>query len=105
MNWVGNVACTEERINAHKIFDEKSEGRISLGRPRSGLEVILKLILKRLGVGVCGLDSSGSRYGTLASSCENKVIDLPVPYMAGNFLGIGDMLASQEGIRSVELVN
>jgi hypothetical protein len=34
IRWAGNVMCMGEKRNAYKILAEKSEGKISLGRPR-----------------------------------------------------------------------
>jgi hypothetical protein len=34
MKWAGHVARMEKKQNAYRIFVGKTEGKISLGRPR-----------------------------------------------------------------------
>jgi hypothetical protein len=53
--------------NACKILVGKREGKIPLGRPRRKWEDNIKMDLAEIG---CGLDSSGSRKGPFAGSCE-----------------------------------
>jgi hypothetical protein len=54
---------------------------------RTGWEDNIKINLKRNRDGRCGLDSSGSEYGLVAALLK-MVINLGVPYKAGNLLTI-----------------
>jgi hypothetical protein len=47
--------------NAHKILVGNPEGKRSLGKPKRRWENNIKLILKKLGRGVCVLDWEGDR--------------------------------------------
>jgi len=70
MRWAGYVAHMGEIRNAYKIFVRKSEGRRLLEDLCVYGRIILEWILGD-GVGRCGLDSSVSRQGPVASCFEH----------------------------------
>jgi hypothetical protein len=49
LRWAGHVAYMGEMRNAYSIFSGESEGKRPLARPRHRWEVILELILGKLG--------------------------------------------------------
>jgi hypothetical protein len=49
----------EER-KVFKVLVEKPEGKRPLGRPRRRWEDGMRIYLKEIGLGGCGLDSTGS---------------------------------------------
>ena len=70
---------------AYRVFVGKPEGKRPLGRPRSDGRIILRWIFKEWDVGVMDwIDLAQDRdsWRVLA----NVVMNLHVPYNAGNFL-------------------
>jgi hypothetical protein len=64
----GHVARMGEERKVYKVLVGKPEGKRPLGRPRSTLDGGLRMDLRESGWG-CGLNSTGSRYGPVASCC------------------------------------
>jgi hypothetical protein len=60
MSWVRHVAHLGEMKNAYKIFLGKPEGKRPLRRPRNRWEDSIRMGLREIGMGRCGLDSPGS---------------------------------------------
>jgi hypothetical protein len=56
--------------NAFKILVGNPEGKRPLGRPGRRWENDIKIHLREIGRGGCGLDSSGSVLGPVAGTCE-----------------------------------
>jgi hypothetical protein len=54
----------------YKVLVGKPEGRRPLGRPRRRWEDGIRMDLREIGLGVCGLDSTGSGQGPVAGCCE-----------------------------------
>jgi hypothetical protein len=70
---------------AYRILVGRPEGRKPLGRPRRRLENNIKMDLQEVGWdGVAWIDMAKDRYGWRAF--VNAVMNLRVPYNAGNFL-------------------
>jgi hypothetical protein len=55
-----NVACMGEMSKIYRILVGKPEGKRPLGRPRYRWEENIRMDRRDIGVGRCGLDSSGS---------------------------------------------
>jgi len=68
VTWNWHVPHLGEVRNAHKILIGKSEGKRQLEDPGVGGNIIVELIL---GMGRCGLDSSGSGLGPVAVCGEH----------------------------------
>jgi len=47
MEWVGHVACMEERRGAYRVLLGKPEGKGPLGRRRCRVRIILRWIFKK----------------------------------------------------------
>jgi hypothetical protein len=60
----------EAEIKVYKVLMGKPEGKRPLGRPRRRWENGIRMDLREIGLGVCGLDSTGSGQGPLAGCCE-----------------------------------
>jgi hypothetical protein len=60
MRWAGHVAQTGEKRNAYRLLVGKPEGKKPLGRPRHRWVDNIKMELLEAGLGLCGLDWSGS---------------------------------------------
>jgi hypothetical protein len=60
MRWAGHVARRGEVRGAYNILVGKPEGRRPLGRSRRSWEDNIKIDLREIGFGGCGLDSLGS---------------------------------------------
>jgi hypothetical protein len=54
----------------YKVLVGKHEGKSPLGRPRRRWEDGIRMDLREIGLGGCGLDSTGSGQGPLAGCCE-----------------------------------
>jgi hypothetical protein len=85
MRWAGHVAGMGERRGLYRVLVEKPEGKRPLGRPRCRWENINKIDLQEVRCG--GLDwielaEDSDRWWVLV----NAVMNLRVPYYAGNFL-------------------
>jgi hypothetical protein len=59
----------EER-NVYKVLVGKPEGKRPHARPRHRWEDGIRMDLRVIGLGGCGLDSTGSGQGLLAGCCE-----------------------------------
>jgi hypothetical protein len=59
----------EER-KVYKVLVGKPEGKRPLGRPRCRWEDGVRMELREIGLGVCGLDSTGSGQGPVSGCCE-----------------------------------
>jgi hypothetical protein len=70
MRWAGHVACMGEERKVYKVLVGKPKGKRPLERPRHRWEDGIRKDLKETGLGGCGLDSTGSGYGPVASCCE-----------------------------------
>jgi hypothetical protein len=60
MRWAGHVARMGEGRNVYMVLVGKPEGKRPLGRPRRRWEDGIKMDLREIGCGVCGVDSPGS---------------------------------------------
>jgi hypothetical protein len=60
MRWTGYVARMGEGKNVYRVLLRKSGGKRQLGRPRRRWEDGVKMDLREIGWGVCGVDSPGS---------------------------------------------
>jgi hypothetical protein len=63
------ISMGDER-KVYKVLVGKSEGKRPLGRPRRRWEDGIRMDLREIGLGVCGLDSTVSRQGPVAGCCE-----------------------------------
>jgi hypothetical protein len=59
----------EER-KVYKVLVGKPEGKRPLGRPRRRWEDGIRMDLREIGLGGCGLDSTVSGQGPVAGCCE-----------------------------------
>jgi hypothetical protein len=59
-----------EKRKVYKVLMGKPEGRRPLGRSRRRWEDGVRMDLREIGLGVCGLDSTGSGQGPMAGYCE-----------------------------------
>jgi hypothetical protein len=64
------VARMGEKRKVYKFLVGKPEGRRPLGRPRRRWEDGVRIDLREIGLGVCGLDWTGSGQGPVAGCCE-----------------------------------
>jgi hypothetical protein len=64
------VARMEEETKVYKFLVGKDEGKRPLGKPRRRWEDGIRMDLREIGLGVCGLDSTGSGRGPVAGCCE-----------------------------------
>jgi hypothetical protein len=60
MRWAGHVARMGEGRNVYRVLVGKPEGKKTLERPRRRCENGIKMDLREIGWGVCGVDSAGS---------------------------------------------
>jgi hypothetical protein len=60
MKWAGHVARMGERRNLYRVLVGKPEGKRPLERPRRRWEYGIKMDLREIGWGGCGVDSPGS---------------------------------------------
>jgi hypothetical protein len=70
MRWAGYVARMGQERKVYKVLVGKPEGKRPLGRPRCRWEDGIRMDLRVIGLGVCGLDSTGSGQGPVAGCCE-----------------------------------
>jgi hypothetical protein len=54
----------------YKVLVGKPEGKRPLGRPRRRWEDGIRMDLREIGLGGCGLDCTGSGHGPVAGCCE-----------------------------------
>jgi hypothetical protein len=59
----------EER-KVYEVLEGKPEGKRPLGRPRRRWGDGIRMDLRGIGLGVCGLDSTGSGQGPVVGCCE-----------------------------------
>jgi hypothetical protein len=59
----------EER-KVYNVLVGKPEGKRPMGRPRRRWEDGIRMDLREIGLGGCGLDSTGSGQGPVADCCE-----------------------------------
>jgi hypothetical protein len=64
------VARMGEERKVYKVLVGKPEGKRPLERPRRRWEYGIRMDLRDIGLGVCGLDSTASGQGPVASYCE-----------------------------------
>jgi hypothetical protein len=64
------VARMGEERNVYKVLVGKPEGKRPLGRPRRRWEDGIRMDLRKIGLGGCGLDSTASGQGPVAGCCE-----------------------------------
>jgi hypothetical protein len=72
MRWSGHVVRMGEVRGAYSILVGRPERRRPLGRPRHRWEDNIKMNLREIGFGGCGLDSFGSGYRQVVGSCEHS---------------------------------
>jgi hypothetical protein len=60
IRWAGHVARMGEGRNVYRVLVGKPEGKRPLKRSRSRWEGGIKMDLREIGWGVCGVDSPGS---------------------------------------------
>jgi hypothetical protein len=70
MGWAGHVARMEKVRKVYKVLVGKPEGKRPLGRRRRRWENGVRMDLREIGLGVCGLDSTGSGQRPVAGCCE-----------------------------------
>jgi hypothetical protein len=70
MRWAGHVACMGEGRNVYRVFVGKPEGKRPLERPRRRWENGIRMDLKEIGWGSCGVDSPGLGQGSKAGCGE-----------------------------------
>jgi hypothetical protein len=70
IQWAGNIARIGQKMHTYRVLLGKAEGKIPLGKQRRRWEDNIKMDVGEVGWG-CGLNSSGSRQGLVASSCEH----------------------------------
>jgi hypothetical protein len=84
MRWAGHVTRTGDRKGAYRVLVGRPEGKRPLGRPSRRWENIKKHLQE---VGWIGMDWIGlAQNTTIWRAVLNAVMNLPVPYVAGNFL-------------------
>jgi hypothetical protein len=64
------VARMGEERKVYKVLVGKPEGKRPLGRLRRRWEAGIRMDLEEIGLGVCGLDSTGSGQEPVAGCCE-----------------------------------
>jgi hypothetical protein len=60
MRWAGHAARMGEEINVYKVLVGKPKRKRPLGRPGRRWEDGIRMDLREIGWGECGLDSTGS---------------------------------------------
>jgi hypothetical protein len=64
------VARMGQDRKVYKVLVGKPEGKRPLGRPRRRWENGIRMVLREIGLGGCGLDSTVSGQGPVAGCCE-----------------------------------
>jgi hypothetical protein len=64
------VARMEKERKVCKVLVGKSEGKRPQGRPRRRWEDGIRMGLREIGLGGCGLETTGSGQGPVAGCCE-----------------------------------
>jgi hypothetical protein len=64
------VARMGKERKVYKVLVGKPEGRSPLGRPRRRWEDEVRMDIREIGLGGCGLDSTGSGKGSVVGCCE-----------------------------------
>jgi hypothetical protein len=59
-----------EEGKVYKVLVGKPEGKRPPGRPRRRWDDEIRMDLREIGLGGCGLDSTGSGQGPVAGCCE-----------------------------------
>jgi hypothetical protein len=70
VRWAGHVARVGEERKVCRVLVGKPEGKRPLGRPRRRWEDGIRMDLREIPLGVCGLDSIGSGQGPVVGCCE-----------------------------------
>jgi hypothetical protein len=102
MRWAGHVAQMGKR-NIYRLLVGKPEGKRSLGRPRRRWMDNVQMDLLEVGLNVVdwiGLVQDRYRWNALL----NSVMNLRVPYNAGNYRVAAQVVASRAVLSSTELV-
>jgi hypothetical protein len=66
MRWAGHVARMGDERKLYKVLVGKPEGKRLLGRPRRRWENGVRMDLREIVLGGCGLDSTVSGQGPVA---------------------------------------
>jgi hypothetical protein len=72
MRLAGHVAHMGEMRNSYIILVGKPERKRALGIPGRSWEYNIKMDLREIGVGICGVEASGSGYGPMVGPCEHS---------------------------------
>jgi hypothetical protein len=64
------VARMGEERKVYKVLVGNPEGKIPLGRARRRWEDGIRMDVREIGLGVCGVDSTGSGQGPVGGCCE-----------------------------------
>jgi hypothetical protein len=70
MRWAGHVARMVEKRRVYKVLVGNPEGKRPVGRPMLRWEDGIRMDLREIGLGGCGLESTGSGQGPVAGCCE-----------------------------------
>jgi hypothetical protein len=70
VRWAGHVARMGEERGVCRVLVGGPEGRRPLGGPGSSWEDGIRMDLREIGLGGCGLDSTVSGQGPVAGCCE-----------------------------------
>jgi hypothetical protein len=68
--WAGHVARMGEKRKVYKVLVGRPEEKRPLGRPRRRWEDGIRMDLREICLGGCGLDSTVSGQGPVAGCCE-----------------------------------
>jgi hypothetical protein len=77
MRWVGHVARMGDERKVYNVLMGNPEGKRPLERPRSRWEDGIRMDLREIGLGGCGLDSTGSGQRPVASAVMNLRVLAP----------------------------
>jgi hypothetical protein len=70
IRWAGHVARMGEERKVYKVLVGKPEGKRLLGKPRHRCGDGIRMDLREIGLGGCGLDATVSGQGPVAGCCE-----------------------------------